>query len=48
MARKPNYDLERKDRERAKSLKSAARVAAKTKPAVAEGELQLPEEKKPS
>ncbi len=48
MARKPNYDLERKDRERAKSAKSAARVAAKTKPAATEAEPQPTDEKKPT
>lgn len=33
MARKPNYDFERKERERLKSLKNAARAEAKLKPA---------------
>ena len=47
MARKPNYDLERKDRERAKSLKSAARVAAKTKPAPVESDMASSDDKKP-
>ena len=32
MARKPNYDFERKERERLKSLKNAARAEAKRKP----------------
>lgn len=36
MARKPNYDFERKERERLKNLKNAARKEAKAKPA--EGE----------
>ena len=34
MARKPNYDFERKERERLKSLKNAARAEAKLKPPV--------------
>ena len=33
MARKPNYDFERKERERLKTLKNAARAEAKLKPA---------------
>ena len=33
MARKPNYDFERKERERLKALKNAARKEAKAKPA---------------
>jgi hypothetical protein len=33
MARKPNYDFERKERERLKALKIAARKEAKAKPA---------------
>lgn len=32
MARKPNYDFERKERERLKNLKNAARAEAKLKP----------------
>jgi hypothetical protein len=32
MARKPNYDFERKERERLKALKNAARAEAKLKP----------------
>jgi hypothetical protein len=31
MARKPNYDFERKERERLKNLKNAARKEAKAK-----------------
>jgi hypothetical protein len=31
MARKPNYDFERKERERLKNLKNAARAEAKLK-----------------
>ena len=34
MARKPNYDFERRERERLKNLKNAARAEAKFKPAV--------------
>jgi hypothetical protein len=37
MARKPNYDFERRERERLKNLKNAARAEAKQKPA-ADGE----------
>jgi hypothetical protein len=33
MARKPNYDFERRERERLKKLQKAARAEAKTKPA---------------
>ena len=36
MARKPNYDFERKERERLKNLKAAARAEAKLKPPVEE------------
>jgi len=36
MARKPNYDFERKERERLKNEKKAARERERTKPA--EGE----------
>jgi hypothetical protein len=43
MARKPNYDFERRERERLKALKNAARAEAKLKPATEEGEAQ-PEE----
>jgi hypothetical protein len=32
MARKPNYDFERRERERLKSEKNAARAEAKIKP----------------
>lgn len=35
MARKPNYDFERKERERLKNEKKAARAQAKEKPAEA-------------
>lgn len=33
MARKPNYDFERRERERLKKIKSAERAEAKAKPA---------------
>ena len=33
MARKPNYDFERRERERLKTIKNAARAEAKLKPA---------------
>ena len=33
MARKPNYDFERKERERLKKAQKAARAEAKSKPA---------------
>ena len=36
MARKPNYDFERNERERLKKLKNAARAEAKAKPAEVE------------
>lgn len=40
MARQPNYDFERKERERLKKLKNAERAEAKLKPAVpSEGEV---------
>jgi hypothetical protein len=35
MARQPNYDFERKERERLKKLKNAERAEAKLKPAAA-------------
>jgi hypothetical protein len=39
MARKPNYDFERKERERLKKLQKAARAESKLKPSKeAEGE----------
>jgi hypothetical protein len=37
MARKPNYDFERRERERLKNIKNAARAEAKLKPADEEG-----------
>ena len=38
MARKPNYDFERKERERLKKLKNEARAEEKQKPPAAEVE----------
>lgn len=38
MARTPNYNFERKERERLKKLKNAERAEAKLKPAVEESE----------
>ncbi len=38
MARKPNYDFERKERERLKKLKNAERAEAKLKPPAEEVE----------
>ena len=32
MARKPNYDFERREREKAKAAKTAERIKAKAKP----------------
>jgi hypothetical protein len=37
MARKPNYDFERKERERLKAQKNAARAEAKLKPPAEDG-----------
>jgi hypothetical protein len=39
MARKPNYDFERKERERLKAEKNAARKKAKEKPETAKPEV---------
>ena len=44
MPRKPNYDFERKERERLKKLQKAARAEAKTKPATDEVEGAVPDE----
>lgn len=38
MARTPNYNFERQERERLKKLKNAERAQAKLKPAVEENE----------
>ena len=51
MARKPNYDFERKERERLKAMKNAARAEAKLKghaedtapPADEDGKTEKPE-----
>jgi hypothetical protein len=37
MARKPNYDFERRERERLKNIKNAARAEAKLKPTDEDG-----------
>ncbi len=42
MARKPNYDFERKERERLKNLKKAARAEAKLAPAADEVAAPVP------
>lgn len=44
MARTPNYDFERRERERLKKLKNAERAQAKLKPAVEEGEAAVPDQ----
>jgi hypothetical protein len=44
MARKPNYDFERKERERLKSLKNAARAEAKLKAPTEEAAKPVPDE----
>lgn len=44
MARKPNYDFERRERERHKNIKNAARAEAKLKPADEEGATETPDE----
>ena len=45
MARTPNYDFERKERERLKNLKKAARAEAKQKPATEQASEEVPQEK---
>lgn len=42
MARKPNYNFERSERERIKKLKKAERVEAKVKPATDDSETAAP------
>jgi hypothetical protein len=42
MARKPNYDFERRERERLKQLKNAARAEAKLKPQAEAGATDSP------
>jgi hypothetical protein len=44
MPRKPNYDFERRERERLKSLKNAARADAKMKPPGDEAQVSVPAE----
>jgi len=44
MARKPNYDFERRERERLKNLKNAARAEAKLKPPVDEVAAEVPDD----
>ena len=44
MARKPNYDFERRERERLKNLKNAARAEAKLKPPADEAAPAVPDE----
>ena len=48
MPRKPNYDFERKERERLKKLKNAARAEAKLKPTVDETEADTPDDAAPA
>ena len=43
MARKPNYDFERSERERIKKLKKAERADAKVKPPADDGKPAEPE-----
>jgi hypothetical protein len=44
MARKPNYDFERRERERLKAIKNAARAEAKLKPPASDEPVETPEE----
>lgn len=44
MARKPNYDFERRERERLKNLKNAARAEAKLKPPADEVVAEAPDD----
>ena len=44
MPRKPNYDFERKERERLKKLQKAARAEAKAKPQGDESVAEAPDE----
>jgi hypothetical protein len=44
MARKPNYDFERKERERLKNLKNAARAEAKLKRPAEEAAAEVPDD----
>lgn len=43
MARKPNYDFERRERERLKTIKNAARAEAKQKAAADEAPAKAPD-----
>lgn len=43
MARKPNYDFERRERERLKTIKNAARAEAKQKAAADEAPAEAPD-----
>jgi hypothetical protein len=43
MARKPNYDFERSERERLKKLKKAERAEAKVKPSADSGKTTDPD-----
>ncbi len=47
MPRKPNYDFERRERERLKKLKNADRAEAKLKPATDDAESAAPEQVPP-
>jgi len=44
MARQPNYDFDRRERDRLKKLKNAERAAAKVKPAEAKTEDEVPDQ----
>jgi hypothetical protein len=46
MARKPNYDFERRERERLKNLKNADRAEAKLKAPVDEVATSVPDDAK--
>lgn len=44
MARQPNYDFDRRERDRLKKLKNAERAAAKAKPADPKTEDDVPDQ----
>lgn len=44
MARKPNYDFERRERQRLKDEKNAARAEAKQKPTVDVAPAEVPDD----
>lgn len=44
MARKPNYDFDRRERERLKNLKNAAKAEAKAKPAADDEPAVVPDD----